>query len=173
MQRFVAAFAFLALAACTPPEDGPVDAVKGIYAAAQENIGHAVTPMASIPLTDDLKGLLDSAEAAAAARNEPFIEGDLALNCQDCQSVSDLVVGPQTGVQQEPPIDGHTWVQAKFKLNGDEERTVLWDMVKTPLGWRADNILSDGFNLRTEAQLYLAEPTQPQRAPEPPGVSAP
>ena len=134
MKRILTALAFAALAACTPPANeagGAKAAVEAIYATAQANIGHAVTPMDQIPFTDDLKALLGRAEAAATQRGEPFIEGDIALNCQDCTSVSNLVIGPQTGAEQEPAVTGHTWVEAKFKLNTDEDRTVLWDMVET------------------------------------------
>lgn len=165
MKHIFATLAFAALMACTPPQAAAPSAsnsadaaVQAIYAQAQQNIGHAITPIGAIPMTDDLKSLVDRADAAAAARQEPFIEGDLALNCQDCTSISDLVIGPQTGVEQEPAVAGHTWVQAKFKLNGDEDRTILWDMVETAQGWRVDNILTEGFNLRTESQSYLADP---------------
>lgn len=133
--------------------------VQDIYADAQHKLGTA--QQATIPMTDDLKSLVDRAEAQAQARNEPFIDGDLALNCQDCTSVTNLVVGPQTGPEQEHAAAGHTWVQATFKLNGDEDRRVLWDMVQTPHGWQADNIVSEGFDLRHEAQAYLASPTPP------------
>ncbi|WP_395646553.1 hypothetical protein [Terricaulis sp.] len=166
MKRVLAALAFAALAACTPaPNTGGADgakaAVESVYATAQRNLGHVVTSFDEIPFTDDMKGLLARAEAAATQRGEPFIEGDVALNCQDCFTVTDLVIGPQTGPQREPAIDGHTWVEAKFKLNDDEERTVLWDMVETPQGWRVDNVLSDGLNLRTEAQSYLTDTNPP------------
>lgn len=168
MKRIVAA-AFFALAACSPAATtttqttataaagSPEALVQGIYAEAQHNLG-TPTPE-TIPMTDDLKSLFDRAEAAAAARHEPFIEGDLALNCQDCTSVSDLFIGPQTGAEQEPAVAGHQWVQAKFKLNGNEDRTILWDLVQGAQGWRVDNILTEGFNLRTEANDYISGPT--------------
>lgn len=178
MKRIAAALALAALAACTPPQganqpaaNSPEATVQAIYAVTQQNIGHAMTPLSAIPMTDDLKSLLDRAEAAAARRQEPFIEGDLAANCQDCTAISDLVIGPQTGAEQEPAVAGHTWVQAKFKLNTDEERTILWDMVQTPQGWRVDNIVTDGFNLRTEAESYLAAP--PASASDPAPEEAP
>lgn len=163
MNRLLAVLAFVALAACTPAanDTGAKSAVEAIYATAQSNIGHAVTPVDQIPFSDDMKSLLDRAEAAATQRGEPFLEGDIALNCQDCTSISDLVIGPQTGAEQEPAAAGHTWIEARFKLNGDEERTVLWDMIETPQGWRVDNVLSDGLNLRTEAQSYLSDTNPP------------
>lgn len=163
MKRIFAALALAVLAACTPPSGaaGAKGVVESIYTTAQGNLGQAVTPLDQIPFTDDLKSLLERAEAAAAQRQEPFIEGDLALNCQDCVAVSDLVIGPQTSAEQEPTIPGHTWVEAKFKLNGNEDRLVLWDMVRTPQGWRVDNVLTDGLNLRTEAQRYLSDTNPP------------
>jgi len=166
MRHLVFAVALLALAACTPPSGfGAAPAasaesvVQAIYADAQHKIGTA--QQTTIPMTDDLKSLVDRAEAAAQSRNEPFIEGDLALNCQDCGAVSNLVIGPQTGAEQEHAVAGHTWLQATFTLNGDEQRRVLWDMVQTPQGWQADNIISEGFDLRHEAQVYLTAPPAP------------
>jgi hypothetical protein len=168
MQRIAATLALLALAACTPPGENSVSgaeaAVRGVYDVAQQHIGREVTPQDAIPLSDDLKTLLDSAEAQATARNEPFIEGDLALNCQDCTSVSDLVIGPQTGAEQEPAAEGHQWIEARFKLNGNEDRRVLWDMTQSGDSWRVDNIISDGSDLRAEAQAYLAEPASTEPA---------
>jgi hypothetical protein len=161
MHRIAAAFALFILGACTPPGPGGADAeaaVRGVYDVAQAHVGREATPEAAIPMTEDFRSLLAAAEAQANARNEPFIEGDLALNCQDCASVSDLVIGPQTGAEQEPAAEGHQWVEARFKLNGDEDRRVLWDMTQVGGAWRVDNIVSDGSDLRAEAQAYLAEP---------------
>lgn len=170
MNRTLAALALLALAACTPPaaSNGAEAAVLAIYATAQQNLGHPIAPAQQIPMSDDLRALIDRAAAQSAARGEPFIEGDLALNCQDCTSVTDLVVGPQTGAEQEPAQDGHTWVQATFKLNGAEDRRVLWDMIETPQGWRVDNVISEGSDLRNEAQSYLETPEGEDTVPPPP-----
>jgi hypothetical protein len=33
--------------------------------------------------------------------------------------------------------------------------------VETPQGWRIDNILTEGFNLRTESQSYLDDSAEP------------
>lgn len=168
MRASLGALALLALAACTPPSSGAHEVVREIYATAQENLGQQVTPMDDIPMTEDLRSLLDRAEAAADAREEPFIEGDLALNCQDCASLDGLVVGPQTGAEQEPAVEGHTWVQAVFRINGDEARRVLWDMVETDAGWRVDNIVADGHDLRAEAAAYLDNiENDPPPAPAP------
>lgn len=160
--------ALFALAACTPAADRtPEGAVRAIYDEVQRHIGREVTPQSAIPMTDDLRALLTRAEAAAQARDEPFIDGDLAANCQDCTSLSDLSVGPQSGPEPIPAQDGHVLIEARFTINGDEERSVLYDLVETPQGWRVDNILTDGFNLRTEAQAYLAEETIPADQPPP------
>jgi hypothetical protein len=119
-------------------------------------------------MTVELRTLLDTAEAAADARDEPFIEGDLALNCQDCTSISDLEIGPQAGPEPIPAADGHVIVEARFTLNGNEPREVLYDLVETEEGWRVDNILAEGFNLRAEAAGYLADTSAPEVEPAAP-----
>lgn len=150
------ALVFALLAACAPASDtGAEDAVLGIYEAVQQNIGQRVTPLEAIPMTDELRSLVERAEAAAEAREEPFIEGDIAANCQDCTSISNIVIGAQTGPEPIPATEGHRMVEARFTLNGSEPRAVLYDMVRTPDGWRVDNILAEGFDLRAEARAYL------------------
>lgn len=144
------------LAACAPRvESGPEDAVLAIYQEVQENIGQRVTPLDTIPMTEDLRSLVERAEAAAAAREEPFIDGDLAADCQDCASISNIVIGAQSGPEAIPAAAGHRIVEARFTVNGDEPRSVLYDMVETPNGWRVHNVLAHGFDLRAEAQAYL------------------
>lgn len=159
MRSIVAALAFAGLAACTPPQagNGPEAVVQGIYAEVAENIGRTITPIDAIPMTDDLKALVDRARAAADARDEPFLEGDIAANCQDCTSLTDLEIGEQAGPEPIPESDGHTIVEARFKLNGSQDRAVLYDLVEAPDGWRVDNILAEGFSLRAEADAYLAD----------------
>lgn len=164
MHRFVAALTFLTLAACTPPpgaDPGAIAAVRDIYQTAQPHLGHDITPVEAIPMTDELKSLLDRAEAQADARDEPFIEGDLAYACQDCTSIGDLQIGPQSGAEQEPTEAGHQWVVATFMLNGNEDRRMLWDMKQTAQGWRVDNIIANGADLRGEAQAYIDTPEAP------------
>lgn len=151
------ALALLVIAACTPTSNTPESVVRGIYDEVQQNIGREITPLEAIPMTDDLRTLVDQARAASQARNEPFIEGDIAANCQDCTSLTGLEIGPQAGPEPVPAAEGHTILEARFMLNGDEPRAVLYDLVQTEAGWRVDNILTDGFNLRTEAQAYLAD----------------
>lgn len=150
---------FAALAACAPRSDtGAEDAVLALYQEVQQNVGQRVTPLESIPMTDDLRALLDRAEAAADAREEPFIDGDLAANCQDCVSISDIAIGAQSGPEPIPAADGHRLVEARFTLNGSEPRAVIYDMVETAQGWRVDNIIAEGFDLRAEAEAYLQAP---------------
>jgi len=171
MKKLIIAAAALSLAACAPPQSntGAEDAVLELYAAVSENIGQRITPLESIPMTEDLRDLVTRAEAAADARGEPFIEGDIAANCQDCTSLTNLVIGAQTGPEPIPAPEGHRMVEARFTLNGTEPRAVLYDMVETADGWRVDNVLTEGFNLRDEAQSFLAatdadadvEPTPP------------
>lgn len=169
MKRAFAALALLALAACTPPQQsGAETPVRDLYAVAQENIGHTITSLDVIPMTDDLRNLVDRGHEAAAARGEPFIEGDMVLNCQDCETISGLEIGPQTGPEPVPAADGHVIVEARFTINGDQLRAVLYDMVETPQGWRIDNVLADGFSLRAEAQAFLQDEAAPlEVTPEP------
>jgi hypothetical protein len=172
IRRTAIAFAAILLAACTPspqqdaPATGPEAVIHALYADAQTHIGDSVLPLESIPMSAELQELVLSAEAAADARNEPFIEGDLALQCQDCVSVSDLEI-----TQRDGPADsnlvGHAIVVARFTLNGNEPREVIYDLIEEAEGWRIDNIMSDGgHDLRAEAQTYLAEP-QIDTPPEP------
>jgi len=153
----LALIALLAIAACTQRDAGAEATVRGIYDQVQQHIGREITPREAIPMTDDLRGLLDRAEAAADARGEPFVEGDIAANCQDCVSLTNLEIGPQLGPEPVPAAEGHVLVEARFTLNGDLERAVIYDLVETPQGWRVDNVLAEGFDLRTEAEAYLAE----------------
>jgi hypothetical protein len=159
----------IALAACAPRADsGPEDAVLEIYEQVQENVGQRVTPLDAIPMTEDLRSLVERAQAAAAARDEPFIDGDLAADCQDCASIADIVIGAQTGPEQIPAAEGHRLVEARFTLNGDEPRSILYDMVETPEGWRVDNMISHGFDLRAEAAAYLEETAAAESTPAAP-----
>lgn len=156
------------LAACAPRADtGPEDTVLHIYEQVQQNIGQRATPLEDIPMSEDLRSLVERAQTAAAARDEPFIDGDLAADCQDCTSISDIAIGPQTGPEAIPAAEGRRIVEARFTVNGDEPRSVLYDMIETPEGWRVHNVISHGFDLRAEAQAYLNAPDAAD-APQPP-----
>lgn len=146
--------ALLALTACatSPAMDGPTAPVHALYAITQQHIGQSITPISAIPMTDDLKSLIDRAEAAARARSEPFIDGDLAADCQDCTSLTDL------DFYRQGPRNGRAIVYARFKLNGAEQRSVRYNMIRTPQGWRIDNIVSGASDLRADAQAYLTPP---------------
>lgn len=159
MRVWVATLALAALAACSPPSatstatttaaspaSGAEAIVRSIYDVAQQHIGKEVTPLDAFHMSDDLKAVLDRAETVAQQREEPFIDGDLALDCQDCGPVSNLAIGPTTG----PSPQGHTFVQARFKMY-NEDHAIVYDMVQIGGAWRVDNILSAGFDLRKAA----------------------
>lgn len=166
IRLWIAALALVG--ACAPPKPGPEAVVQGVYDDVQQNIGHSITPISAIPMTESLSALLEQAQAAADARNEPFIDGDLAANCQDCVSLADLSIGPQSGPEAIPAARGHTLIEARFTLNGNEPRRMLYDLVETPDGWRVDNIIAEGFNLRDEAARYLIDPAAPNPSPPEP-----
>jgi len=152
------ALALLALAACTQPgaatstataattsAAGAETVVHAIYDVAQQHVKDG-TPISAIPMTDDLKALVDHAESTAQSRDEPFLDGDIALDCQDCSTPSDLRIGPTTG----PTPEGHAMVQARFKMD-NEDHAIVYDLVHNAHGWQVDNILSAGFDLRKAA----------------------
>lgn len=169
MRSILAPLALVLLAACSPPSsgtstaritadaNGPEAVVQAIYAEVGRHIGTSITPNDAIPMTEDLKALMERAETAAEARHEPFLEGDLAADCQDCTSLTELAISPAPPAMASSAPAGHTVLQAHFKLNGNEERSVFYDLTDTPAGWRVDNIFTEAFNLRTESQAYLAE----------------
>jgi len=136
-------------------DSGPQAVVQAIYAAAAPHLEQTPTPVSAIPMTADLAQGVQRASDEADKRNEPFIDGDLAANCQDCSGFSNLVITTPT-----PPVNGRAVVEARFKVAGDDN-VVQWDMVETPQGWRVDNIRSpDGYNLRTSIQMELSEPPE-------------
>jgi hypothetical protein len=163
----LARWSFLILAAALLAASGsaaaplPESVVEGIYAAAAQHIGRAVTPLAALHLSSDFSALITRAEAVAAKGGEPFIESDLALDCKDCTSFSGVAVARSTGPAAATPKAGHVWVEARFTINGEKARRVLFDMVAAPEGWRVDNIVSGGSDLRAEAQSYLASAPAP------------
>ena len=156
---WIAAFS-VTLLACSPAQHGPSQAgvqspeavVRAIYDAATQREAHnQVTTVDDIPLSDSLRVVLDRATSAAQANDEPFLDGDPVLDCQDCSPLSAVTV-----TTTSPPANGHATVEARFTAAGDG-RVETWDMVETPQGWRADNIRSaDGYNLRQSATEEIA-----------------
>jgi hypothetical protein len=139
----------LMLAACTPaaPLSGPEAVVQAIYRPLVESKGEKGMPLAEMPLSDELKALV--AKAEEASKGEPVFDGDFAGNCQDCTGFSDLklTLRKDTGLAA-----GRAGVDAAFKLFQKEPKSVTWDMIEAPDGWRVDNILSEGVDLRKIAQ---------------------
>src|SRR5262245_5517478 len=128
------------LAACSPalpaqaPTQSPDTVVRAVYdAAVQRNAHQQPTDVSQLPLSDSLATLVHQASVAADANQEPFLDGDPVLDCQDCSPLSAITV-----TTTSPPANGHATVQARFTVAGDA-RVETWDMVETQHGWRADN----------------------------------
>jgi hypothetical protein len=118
----------------------------------QRNAHDQVTTVDDLPLSDSFKALIAQAAAAAQANDEPFIDGDLVLDCQDCSPISAVTVATVS-----PPANGHATVEARFTVAGDA-RVATWDLAETPLGWRVDNIRSNsGYNLRQSAEQEIRD----------------
>ncbi|MFT3726045.1 MAG: hypothetical protein QM773_20970 [Hyphomonadaceae bacterium] len=163
MKRF-AALPLLAFAiACTPQPSatepvaaavtGPEAVVKAIYQTLETSKGEKTTPLSAIPMTAELDGLIKQAEAAAG-NDGPVFDGDFAGNCQDCTDFSDLKIEVATSAAPK----GRAIVNADFKLFQSEPKHVQWDLIETPEGWRVDNIVSDGFDVRAIAKELIATP---------------
>jgi hypothetical protein len=143
----------LALAACSPAQtttsapQGPDAVVMAMYTAASAKIARNQTnDQADVPMTESLAQTFKAAQDKADANQEPFLDGNLVFNCQDCGQIGAVAVTVAT-----PPADGKAVVQARFTVYG-EANTVLWDMVQTPQGWRVDNVRTpDGYDLRKAA----------------------
>lgn len=170
MIRVLAAFVALALAACAPREAGtPEGVVAKIYETASAAIARGEVPYDYIPLSDSLSAAIAEGRRLANERNEPFIEGDLATGCQDCQTFTDLVI-----TVMSPPANGQASVRATFSTDG-RPREMNYSLVETPQGWRVDNITSpEGFDLRASVALYTNETAAPaegscatERGPQP------
>lgn len=160
----IAAFGAV-LAACSPGQpqapaqtaQSPETVVRGVYdAAAQRNAHEQPTNVDQLPLSDTLATLVRQAQAAADANDEPFIDGDPVLDCQDCSPLSAIIV-----TTTSPPANGRAIVQARFTVAGDQ-RVETWDMVQTAQGWRADNIRGgEGYDLRQSAQEEIVQASKP------------
>jgi len=146
------------LAACSPAQaptqsaQGPNAVVRAVYdAAAQRNAQQQPTDINQLPLTDALMALVRQASDAAEANEEPFLDGDPVLDCQDCSPLSAITV-----TTPSPPANGRATVEARFTVAGDA-RVETWEMIETPQGWRADNIRGgDGYDLRKSATDEIA-----------------
>lgn len=160
MKLFAASLALIGLAACSPQPSptGPEAVVTAIYEPLVTSKGEAATLIDAIPMTADLKDLVARAEVAAAD-TMPVFDGDVAGNCQDCSGFSDLKIGPAP--DDATATDAHKIIEATFTIQ-DGGRTIYWDMVETAEGWRVDNILSEGFNLRSIANTVIAQASPPE-----------
>ncbi|MBS0385028.1 MAG: DUF3828 domain-containing protein [Proteobacteria bacterium] len=149
------------LTACSPAQQqaptqspqSPEAVVRAVYdAATQRNAHNQTTNVDDLPLSEALKTLVRQASDVAQANDEPFIDGDPVLDCQDCSPLSAVAV---TTTSQ--PANGRATVVARFTVAGDA-RVETWDMVATPQGWRADNIRGgDGYNLRQSAEEEIRQ----------------
>lgn len=157
MKRMSGLVALALAAACAPAASGPEATVEAIYKPLADSKGEAGTSLTDMPLSADLKALVEKVEATV--KDEPVLDGDFAGNCQDCSGFKDLKIAAKDGG------DGHKTVEATFKLFPDEPRVVTWDMVETPEGWRVDNIVSEGIDLRVIAQEALDSANDPQPGP--------
>jgi hypothetical protein len=161
MRALMAVFALTALSACARAAETPEATIAAVYEVTQRTMGTEPTPLDSIPLSANLAEALADGIRRAEARNEPFIEGDLPANCQDCRVLSDLAL-----TTTAPPENGRAIGEARFKLDG-APRVVLWDMLDSPEGWRVDNIRSpDGFDLRASIAEYAGVSCAEERGAE-------
>jgi hypothetical protein len=152
MRHAAAAFA-VAFAACTPQVSEPEATVIAIYKPLVDSRGDESTDIAAIPMTKSLAQLIKDAETSA---DGPVFDFDLAGNCQDCAGFSDLKVSKPTEAKDIEVSPGDTLVEASFKTFDGETHSVFWDMTQTPEGWRVDNILAEGLNLRAVASEIIA-----------------
>ena len=160
MKRSAAWLALVVLAACSPQPSasGPEAMVAAIYEPLVKSKGQKATLIAAVPMTADLKDLVSRAEATADD-TMPVFDGDVAGNCQDCAGFTDLKIAP--AADDTSGADSRKVIEATFTIQ-DGQRTVYWDMVQTPQGWRVDNIMSEGFNLRSIANTVIAQTPRPE-----------
>lgn len=152
--RWICAALALALAACAPPQavNGPDAVIRDVYATATQAIEEGRVPYDYIPMTEELQSAMTEGARLAQQNNEPFIEGDLATGCQDCQSLTDLAIEVTS-----PPADGAATVEARFTVDGRQAQ-MIYAMSETVEGWRVDNITSpDGYDLRSVVTSYVAD----------------
>lgn len=142
----------LAVAACAPQAAGPDAVVREVYATATQAIEEGRVPYDYIPMTDELQAAIEQGSQLAQQNNEPFLEGDLATGCQDCQSLTDLAIEVTS-----PPANGAATVEARYTLDGQDAH-VIYAMRQTDEGWRVDNISGPGgYDLRESVSRYIAD----------------
>lgn len=148
MKRAIAVLCLFA-AACSSEQ--PVSlaetTVIALYQPLVVSKGEDSTPLTSIPMTPEFDALTKQA-ARAAGEDFPVFDFDPAGLCQDCSGFADLKVAPADANAVATAAEGHTLIQASFRIPPAPTRTVYWDLVETPAGWRVDNILAEGFSLR-------------------------
>lgn len=160
MKLFAASLALIGLAACSPQPSptGPEAVVASIYDPLVKSKGETATPIDAIPMTADLKDLVAMAEAAVGD-TMPLFDGDVAGNCQDCSGFRDLKI--ESATDDADATDARKIVEANFTIQ-DGGRTIYWVMLETAEGWRIDNIISEGFNLRNIAGSVTAQASPPE-----------
>lgn len=156
MKRAVALLSLFA-AACSgdQPISQAEQTVIALYQPLIVSKGEDSTPITSIPMTPELEKLTQQA-ARAAGEEFPVFDFDPAGLCQDCSGFADLKVAPADANPIATAAEGHTLIQASFRIPPAPARTVYWHMVETPTGWRVDNILAEGFSLRQIAEDAVA-----------------
>jgi hypothetical protein len=169
MRAIVIAVLGVVLAACSPSSQPsqaaqtPEAVVRAVYdAAAQRNAHDQATNVDDVPLSDSLRALVRQAASAAEANDEPFIDGDIVLDCQDCSPLSAVTVTTTSS-----PANGHATVEARFTVAGSA-RVETWEMVETAQGWRADNMSCADTRGAEEAARLVAQCTQVSPATHPP-----
>lgn len=153
----VFAVACLLTAACSneKPASLAETTVTALYQPLVISKGEDSTPITSIPMTPGLDALTKQA-AKAAGDDFPVFDFDPAGLCQDCTGFTDLKVAAAEANAVAKAAEGHTLVQASFKIQPGTARTVYWDLVETPNGFIVDNILAEGFSLRQVAEDAIA-----------------
>ncbi len=156
MKRAIAVLSLFA-AACSgeQPVSQAEQTVIALYQPLITSKGEQSTPVASIPMTPELEELTRQA-VRASGEQLPVFDVDPAGLCQDCSGFADLKVAPAEANAIATAAEGHTLIQASFRIPPAPARTVYWDMVETPTGWRVDNILAEGFSLRQIAEDAVA-----------------
>jgi len=156
MKRALAVLCLLAAAACSneAKTGQPEATVTALYQPLVISKGQDSTPLTSIPMTPEFDAL--TKQALKANDDFPVFDFDPAGLCQDCTDFSDLKVIPAPANAIATPAAGHKLVEASFKIQPGDTRTVYWDMVETPNGWVVDNILAKDFSFRRVAEEAIA-----------------